>query len=155
MAQQPVEGKPCARNESERLSATFAQGVTEGTRYPQILINTDSAPMGAPANEHGNQIYAWAPQIDVGVYSAPVGPASAGDTYFTQIREAADEEPNTASKLANSSALEPLKSGLTAARYRRRCGGCNFSRSAHRRSRHLDQTCGGVGRPDRRTIATK
>jgi hypothetical protein len=113
VVEQPVDGKPLARNESERLSATFAQGVTEGTRYPQILINTDGAPMGAPANEHGNEMYAWARQIDVGVYSAPIGPASAGDTYFTQIREAANEL-NSASQFSGSVALEPLKTGLTA-----------------------------------------
>jgi hypothetical protein len=112
VAEQPVDGKPLAQNEQEQLTATFAQGVTEGLRYPQILANLDGTPYGAAANEHGHQAYTNGPNLEVGVYAGSVGPATAGMTYFGDIRVAA-ESLNLASQYSDSYAIPHLRRGLT------------------------------------------
>jgi hypothetical protein len=113
LAEQPVEGKPLANGESEQLSATFAQGVTEGLRYPQVVVNLDGAPPGGSPNEHGMQAYENAAALQVGVYATAIGPETAGQTYYTQISAAATYLQN-ASQHQNAGALPELRSGLTA-----------------------------------------
>jgi hypothetical protein len=113
VSEKSVDGKPLARSAQEQLTATFEEGVTDGLHYPQVLVNLDGAPYGAAANEHGSQTYANGPSLEVGVYLEQVGPVTAGQAYYTEIRTAT-EALNNATQYKDAQSLPYVQRGLTA-----------------------------------------